>query len=395
MGDPEPDARIKRLCYVLLKTGLERFLIGREIDLMLLKHDLDMNWRNIHQRVVNESAVNILVPGYTGYAEETFKRLLNILFLTKDKRFLTLIDDVLLEFSADKNLDNHIADIRVALLDVGMDEKRISRMKIMESKKTEYYHVRVHDEEDKPRFEFNLSLEVLNNKIIQPMVQGSVISFDGYSIDPGKLKRVKIYKTVRTPQHLTPKANLTNEFILWDSVKKHGKDITDTLLRETRKKGQKIPIKVLSNKVFIVHGHDDVAKLELARMLEKELNVDAIILHEQADGGRTIIEKLEGESNLESLYAIVLLTPDDVGTANKAFRSKADLKPRARQNVILELGFFLGKLGRGRVCCLYTGNVEIPSDMHGVLYKPFIKSVRECLPDIIKELRHAGFEVRL
>lgn len=116
-----------------------------------------------------------------------------------------------------------------------------------------------------------------------------------------------------------------------------------------------------SNRVFIVHGHDDGAKHMLARFLDR-LGLESIVLQEQPDRGRTIIEKFE--QSAEVGYAVVLLTPDDVGGSVKADASSA----RARQNVIFELGYFAGKLGRGRVCLLRKGDVEIPSDLFGVVY---------------------------
>jgi predicted nucleotide-binding protein len=123
------------------------------------------------------------------------------------------------------------------------------------------------------------------------------------------------------------------------------------------------------NKVFLVHGHDEAAKQAVARLLEK-LKLVPVILHEQPDEGRTVIEKFVAHSAVP--YAIVLLTPDDCGGSNNAPRE--DYKPRARQNVILELGFFLGKLGREHVCALHKAGTEIPSDFSGVLYVPMDES---------------------
>ncbi len=117
-----------------------------------------------------------------------------------------------------------------------------------------------------------------------------------------------------------------------------------------------------SNKVFIVHGHDDAALQVLARFLEK-LGLNAIILKEEPDQGRTIIEKFEAWAS-EVGFAVILLTPDDLGGVANA----SDHRARARQNVIFELGFFSGKLGRGHVCLLRKGDVEIPSDLFGVIY---------------------------
>ncbi|QNN24320.1 nucleotide-binding protein [Planctomycetales bacterium ZRK34] len=117
-------------------------------------------------------------------------------------------------------------------------------------------------------------------------------------------------------------------------------------------------------KVFIVHGHDDGLKNEVARMLEK-LDINAIILHEQANKGATTIEKLETNA-ADVDFAIVLLTPDDMGySVSKGEGSK---QPRARQNVVLELGFFYGMLGRSKVCAIIKGDIEQPSDYLGSLY---------------------------
>jgi hypothetical protein len=118
----------------------------------------------------------------------------------------------------------------------------------------------------------------------------------------------------------------------------------------------------VSKRVFVVHGHDHGAKETVARYLER-LGLDAVILHEKPSESRTVIEKIEAYSDVG--FAVVLLTPDDVGAAKA---DSANLRARARQNVVLELGYFLGKLRRSRVCALYTPGVEIPSDYQGVLF---------------------------
>ena len=117
------------------------------------------------------------------------------------------------------------------------------------------------------------------------------------------------------------------------------------------------------NDVFIVHGHDENAKLAMVNFV-RTFDLNPIILDEKANEGQTIIEKFEAHAG-EAGYAIVLLTPDDVGARKD---DKEDSNPRARQNVILELGYFLGVLGRKRVCVLHKEGVELPSDIHGILY---------------------------
>jgi len=144
-----------------------------------------------------------------------------------------------------------------------------------------------------------------------------------------------------------------------------------------------------SRKIFVVHGHDKIVTQKCARYLER-FGLQPIILDEQPSGGRTIIEKFEAHSDVG--FAVVLLTADDRGTAKAS--APGDLKSRARQNVILELGFFLGRLGRQRVCALYENGVEIPSDYHGVVYIPLDKEEAWCLK-LGKELQAAGIKVDL
>jgi predicted nucleotide-binding protein len=142
----------------------------------------------------------------------------------------------------------------------------------------------------------------------------------------------------------------------------------------------------VGRRVFIVHGHDEEAKQSLARCLEK-LELKPIILHEQPSQGRTIIEKFEGYAGVG--FAVVLLTPDDVGAAKD---DVDNFKPRARQNVVFELGFFVGKLGRDRVCALHKGDVEIPSDFAGVVYVPMGPGDAWRF-DLVREMNAAGLDV--
>jgi predicted nucleotide-binding protein len=138
--------------------------------------------------------------------------------------------------------------------------------------------------------------------------------------------------------------------------------------------------------VFIVHGHDDALTQSTARFVEK-LRLNPIILCEQANKGRTIIEKFEEECSSVG-YAICLLTPDDMGHRKDAPK---EARPRARQNAILELGYFMGKLGRQRVCALHKGDVELPSDYAGVVY--ISADDADWKIRLVKELKAAGYDV--
>ncbi|MGZ8137209.1 MAG: TIR domain-containing protein [Methylococcaceae bacterium] len=144
----------------------------------------------------------------------------------------------------------------------------------------------------------------------------------------------------------------------------------------------------ISNQVFIVHGHDESIKSQTARFIEK-LGFEAIILDEQANGGKTVIEKIEANTNVG--FAIVLYTPDDSGNT-KAEANKSVLNLRARQNVIFEHGYLIAKLSRERVVPLISDKeIELPSDINGMVYI----SDRHWQMDIAREMKNVGYEINL
>lgn len=120
---------------------------------------------------------------------------------------------------------------------------------------------------------------------------------------------------------------------------------------------------ISKSKVFIVHGHDNALKQEVARIIEKQ-GIEAVILSEQANQGKTIIEKIEENADVDA--AICLFTGDDYGRAKGT--EAEENKLRARQNVVFEAGYFMGKLGRKNVIIVADKNLELPSDMQGVVY---------------------------
>lgn len=144
--------------------------------------------------------------------------------------------------------------------------------------------------------------------------------------------------------------------------------------------------KIFTNKIFIVHGHGNEIKLNVARTLS-QLKLKPIILHEQTDQGRTIIEKFE-ENSSEVNFAIILLTADDIGKAEK----ETDYKSRARQNVVFEMGYFIGKLGRKKVFLLLENGVDKPGDLDGIVYVP-IDNADGWKLKLVKELKVAGYNV--
>lgn len=160
----------------------------------------------------------------------------------------------------------------------------------------------------------------------------------------------------------------------------------DEAIHPTINKENKI---VNSENIFIVHGHNDEMKISVARTIEK-LKLKAIILHEQPSKGKTIIEKFT--DNSEVGFAIVLLSADDIAYSKSDKPENA--KYRARQNVIFELGYFIGKLGRDRVLALHENvdNLEIPTDYSGVLFVPFDKAGKWQF-DLVKELKALNINV--
>lgn len=166
------------------------------------------------------------------------------------------------------------------------------------------------------------------------------------------------------------------------------KGVFETYLHEMENEEQS-PEKLLISKnarsfqkVFIVHGHDHALKQEVARIIEKQ-GIEAIILSEQANGGKTIIEKIEENSDVGA--AICLFTGDDYGRAKDATSENL----RARQNVVFEAGYFMGKLGRGNVILIASPDIEIPSDLQGVVYTN--KDMWQT--DVLRELKAIGYNV--
>ena len=164
-------------------------------------------------------------------------------------------------------------------------------------------------------------------------------------------------------------------------------DLIERMSENSRNSGKQGAV-ALGHKVFIVHGHRDSLTHQVARLVEK-LGFEGIILSELPDRGRTVLQKFEDSSDVS--YAIVLMTADDVG--GKAEQNgEPKLKPRTRQNVLLELGYFVGKLGRPKVTILLEDGVEQPSDILGLLYTPVDQSAGWKLK-LAQEMKASGLPV--
>lgn len=163
-------------------------------------------------------------------------------------------------------------------------------------------------------------------------------------------------------------------------------DALTELVSEANEEVSQVACTFDPKKVFIVHGHNETVKQSVARTLET-IGLTPIILAEQPDKGRTIIEKFEKEGN-DVGFAVVLLTADDKGRKNRA----RTMQSRARQNVVFEMGYFMALLGRERVLLLLQEGVEEPSDLKGVVYTSLDKD-GAWKYRLVKELREQGYEV--
>lgn len=143
---------------------------------------------------------------------------------------------------------------------------------------------------------------------------------------------------------------------------------------------------ISGNAIFVVHGHDHAAREAVARFLES-LRLEVCILHEQPNLGKTIIEKFEDYANAR--FAVALLTADDLGSSKT---SPSETHPRARQNVIFEFGYLMGRLGRKRVCALVEEDVERPSDLDGLVYIS-LDSAGGWKIELARNIKHSGIDV--
>ena len=280
-----------------------------------------------------------------------------------------------------------------------------------------YYHVFIEIDGDEKE-EHDLSKEELES-LVESYHRNEKFMCGGSFVQPSEIETIQIYETQENLEAFLEGKRPLFKFFMSDDLilEKYGANVRKLFVKHPpRKKGTKKGLKrerktlkearILRKNVFIVHGKDHEPMKELKVMLY-EFGLKPIVLHEKASGGLTLAEKLERYSK-DVGYAFVILTPDDVGALRSKFvdvlpqvlskrslKSIRDLKPRARQNVIFEMGYFWGLLKRKRVCCLLKGDVEKPSDIEGIVYVHFKDSVEEARYKIIKELTEAGYEIKL
>jgi predicted nucleotide-binding protein len=250
-----------------------------------------------------------------------------------------------------------------------------------------YYHISVETKSNgskkvEPKYELDKTdRQEIFDAFVYPYLKNESFFINGYQVNQSQISRFviktseKLTETIVDEKYNRLPPNvfvvITREGTLEDDH--YMKNITREIISEAKNKmneNESQSIKPISStqkqyqKVFIVHGHDAAAKEETARFIEK-LGLEAIILSEQESLGKTIIEKIESYSDVG--FALVLYTPCDVGKL-KDVAPTQEMKPRARQNVVWEHGYFIGKLGRERVLALYKEGVELPNDLSGVVY---------------------------
>ncbi|WP_026673998.1 TIR domain-containing protein [Alkalihalobacterium bogoriense] len=273
-----------------------------------------------------------------------------------------------------------------------------------------YYHALVEIEEIKGKKESTKEIfeldknnrEIILNEVIIPYLKNEEFQFNGYFLNPEDIRRIVVKTTQQATRDLSKYENdnmapglimyISPEDIL--SYDNYTTDITKDIFSEGRSL-LKNDVSLNSNtkhnqiidrtKVFIVHGHDDLAKISVARFIEK-LGLEPIILHEQASSGKTIIEKIESYSNVG--FGIIIYTPCDIGGKKDTDK----FKPRARQNVVFEHGFLMGKIGRNNVCALVKDELETPNDISGVVYIS-LDPHNAWQIAVAKELRNSGYNV--
>lgn len=280
---------------------------------------------------------------------------------------------------------------------------------------TMYYHIAVTNENCKnsgkkshyPVYELDITEEKRVDEIVRKYNGGEEVRIKGESISNRDYPKMMIVQSEETAKKFVEKQEEKFERMgvvyydpdsLSDKIFKEKKDTEDDITakvfdrveKEAQPKARLANTDIVKNKkVFIVHGHDNELKEATARLVEK-IGLEAVILHEQPNGGKTIIGKLEEQADRVG-YAIILYTPCDEGRE----KGSEDSKPRARQNVVFEHGLFVGKLGSERVCVLRKGEVEKPSDDQGILYIEVKDGSNDWKREVAKELKNAGYDVDL
>ncbi len=276
-----------------------------------------------------------------------------------------------------------------------------------------YFHVIIETNEkigksgqNKEYFELDKKdIHEIESRIIVPFINGTTFQFNGYFLKPTNIIRLVVRSTKLSSDELVSiEYQDSNGFIMVIYANhvvqydKHSIDLTSEVMDRVNKainqgidsqQKASFPATQLPdmNKVFIVHGRDEHAKTDAARFIES-IGYEAIILHEQVSGGKTIIEKIDAHTNVG--FGLILYTPCDSG----GLATDKNQKYRARQNVVFEHGYLIGKIGRNKVCALVKDGVETPNDINGVVYVP-LDSHGAWKVKVANEMKAAGYAIDL
>ena len=184
------------------------------------------------------------------------------------------------------------------------------------------------------------------------------------------IKDADLFKTLIDKNYITKKEYLSSKY-------------AKRMIKNAKNKRPKTGKGFNKSQIFIVHGHDELVKLDMESFIS-DLGLEPIILHKQASGGRSIIDKIAYYSNVG--FGIVLYTPCDIG----AKRDTIDYSYRARQNVVFEHGYLMAKLGHDKVAAIVKDDVEKPNDISGLVYINFDEN-EAWKKELITELKNAGY----
>ncbi|HDX9549358.1 TPA: nucleotide-binding protein [Bacillus thuringiensis] len=271
-----------------------------------------------------------------------------------------------------------------------------------------YYHIRINLTTRVQESKFNITFEELEERYLSRYRKGEDFTLNGRVIKINDIQKMSINVSeneneldilvdrIEYEDQKSPLVRVGGPSRKWRAAGRL-KDVSDELLegppgymlKEVTEVAASVEVD--NTKVFIVHGHDDNLKQQLEIFLNG-IGIKPVVLHREANEGLTVLEKFEKHSDVQ--YAFVLLTPDDIGCSVKErAKSVEEYSFRARQNVIFELGFFIGKLGRAKVCTLYKEGVELPNDISGLVYQKVNDNIEDVGYHIMKELRAAGLKV--
>ncbi|MCH7819726.1 MAG: nucleotide-binding protein [Candidatus Marinimicrobia bacterium] len=277
------------------------------------------------------------------------------------------------------------------------------------------YHIRISQKSNKKRGEVKVDLteEQLKDRYVKLYEEGMPLFINGKTIPIDDIERIEISRSDLASKDLInhiKAEDAQSSFVFlggpsyeWSAADR-AEDVTEEYItgppgskRITNPTEEIIQTSMLKSekKVFVVHGHDQELKNDVEVFL-KNIGLEPIVLHREVDEGLTLIEKFERHSDVG--YALILITPDDEAFPKselKKSENKLKIELRARQNVIFEWGYFVGKIGRSNVCCVYKEGVTLPSDMAGLVYKKVTKTIEEIGYELIKELNNAGFKLEI